>query len=123
MCTEWTHRGFNDDADVSGWAYELLPMDGLRYEDWPWWFGHPEMVRTHRSKLIRKLPSRYKPIWGHSCVDHTLTIAGKHRLPYLWPDPIQRNGFRLSLAEQKRGGYTVPHHWKIDDKTRKVEFE
>lgn len=120
MCEEWRDRGYED--TMLPWFYDRLPDGGVYYEDWPWWFGHPEMVRTHRSKLIHKLPTKYRPVWGHSCVDRTLTIPSRYRLPYIWPGPVQREGFKLSAAEQKRADFTIPHHWTIDVKTRQVLF-
>lgn len=121
MCLEWKDRGFVDEQ--AEWFYERMPDNGLHYGDWPWWFGHPEMVRTHRSKLIHKLPGRYRALYGRSSVTGELLMPAKHKLPYIWPDPVERNGFRLSAAEAKRMDWTIPGHWYYESATRRVVFD
>lgn len=118
ICQEWKFRGFDDSLEP--YFYERMPDNGLRDEDWPWWFGYVEMVRAHRSKLIHKAPTHYRKLFAHKNTGE-LTLPAKHRLPYIWPDPVERNGFRLSAAEAKRADWTVPCHWSIDS-TRKVVF-
>lgn len=126
MCQEWNQRGFED--NMSNWFYERLPggpesdrATELHREDWPWWFGHPEMVRSHRSKLMRKSHGHYNRQWLNG-FDGKRTVAAKYALPYLWPDSDQRNGFRLSQAEFNRKDWTAPTWWFVDAKTRRVTF-
>lgn len=121
MCQEWRARGFED--TLGEYFYDLMPDFGIHDEDWPWWFGHPEMVRTHRSKLIRKAPSHYKPLFHRDRVTGLLTVPGKYALPYIWPDAVERNGFRLSAAEAKRMDWQIPGHWYFETQTRKVVFD
>jgi hypothetical protein len=74
-CEEWKSRGYND---------SLLPRftsvfrDFVRYGDDP---SPPafldDIMESHRSNLIRKLPEHYQPLWP--------TTADN--LPYVWPVP------------------------------------
>jgi len=72
-CREWKQRGFNDTM-LSRFAsvYVSLIMDGD--DPTPPRFLDDIMV-SHRSNLIRKLPEHYQPLWPE--VDGSL--------PYVWP--------------------------------------
>lgn len=115
-CLEWRIRGFND--TVQEFFSERLYNAGADI-DWPWWFGHKEMVESHRSKLLRKdMPFYTKHLkgpWQNS--DHYVGL----KLPYLWPD-MKEQCFRLSGAEYKRADWEIPNHWYIDS-NRKVYFK
>lgn len=77
---------------------------------WPWWFGHPAMVRTHQTKLYHKGSA----LW---VADQKAPVMN---LPYLWPDPHEVDTFRIAKAEQKRGDWEIPSSWSYDVATRIV---
>lgn len=70
MCTEWLRRGYKD---------SLLPIvcDYIYHDDpfYPGWLYDEDVMISHRSNLIRKLPEYYGPIWPDV----------PDNLPYLWP--------------------------------------
>lgn len=71
MCTEWIYRGYKD---------TMLERFGPRHSppcDLPAWLNDPDVMRSHRSNLIRKLPEHYGPMWPDVPDD----------LPYIWPEP------------------------------------
>ena len=109
-CSEWIKRGYQD--ELRDWFAHRVFQDGR--VQWPWWFGHPEMVASHRSKLVHKAPDFYEPKFGKG-------PSRNAYLPYLWPEAYEPNVFRISAAEYKRGGFYVPGHWIIDS-TRRVIF-
>lgn len=69
ICYEWRKRGFND---------TLLDFFGDKITDSiapnPPWITQ-EFCLSHRSNLIRKLPSHYGPLWPDV----------PYNLPYVWP--------------------------------------
>jgi hypothetical protein len=72
MCAEWNRRGFADGgtlawfADRVNWTIE---------ETRPPWWGDADFHRSHRSNLLRKLPTYYRTYWSNERDD----------LPYVWP--------------------------------------
>jgi hypothetical protein len=72
MCAEWNRRGFADGgtlawfADRVNWTVE---------ETRPPWWGDADFHRSHRSNLLRKLPTYYRTYWSNERDD----------LPYVWP--------------------------------------
>jgi hypothetical protein len=70
MCLEWIRRGYKDTLQT---RFTLHTLGGLAVE--PDWLGHPDLHRSHRSNLIRKMPEHY----GH------LFPEEPNDLPYLWP--------------------------------------
>ena len=68
ICLEWRSRGYKD---------SLLPFFEERLSPnttYPSWLGGEEFHLSHRSNLLRKLPSHYGQFWS---VDPGL--------PYIWP--------------------------------------
>ena len=70
MCEEWIDRGYKD---------SLLPEFQSRFNEdvcnIPPWIGDTKFHISHRSNLLRKLPSHYKKYWRKTPND----------LPYVWP--------------------------------------
>lgn len=103
MCLEFQKRGYQD--NLRTWFYERANPG----TEWPWWFGNKEMVATHRSKLIGKMPEKYKEQFAF---DYT---ASTFILPYIWPDPEIEGQFFLSAAEQARTDWVTPAHWRVEN--------
>jgi hypothetical protein len=116
MCSEWIQRGFADTLRPYFFGvYEGLGAHGDT--PFPWWFGHQEMVVSHRSKLFYKNGGFYSKFWPLG------TVVPK--LPYLWPSgqgALVSQGFYLSAAEAKRGDFELLPHWRLDSTTRRVTF-
>jgi hypothetical protein len=55
VCDEWTSRGYKDTCR------DKLLVFASPFGDDPMWLGDPELHRSHRSNLIRKLPEHYAP--------------------------------------------------------------
>jgi hypothetical protein len=75
ICREWIRRGYQDTC-----AAKLLALAGVVHEsrirqEYPPWLYREDVQISHRSNLIRKLPSHYAPLWP--CVPKDL--------PYVWP--------------------------------------
>jgi len=71
MCEEWIRRGYNDTC--LGKIKKVIAPDAT---DLPRWWGREDIVRSHRSNLIRKFPDFYRPLWSNVPDD----------LPYVWPE-------------------------------------
>ncbi|MHA3835166.1 MSMEG_6728 family protein [Terrabacter sp. AAH1] len=83
MCDEWLGRGFGDtcaatiraDLATAGVTrlrdYDSLASDGAL----PPWLADEEVVRSHRSALVRKDPAHYAAVFPDVPPD----------LPYVWP--------------------------------------
>lgn len=66
MIEVWVGRGYrNNMKQYRGW-YVSAPLP-------PW--VNDDLVRSHRSNLVRKKPEHYRPLWPDVPDD----------LPYLWP--------------------------------------
>lgn len=77
MCVEWMGRGYQDtcskkisDLRLRIAQYEWQPIP-------PYWFGDEKLHDSHKSNLLRKLPSHYSQ-FGWKVSD---------ALPYVWPKP------------------------------------
>lgn len=79
ICDEWISRGYDD--SLRDWFYEKddeVSIDGQGMHidiPTPLWFGNVDFHLSHKSNLIRKLPSHYRPFWPDVPDD----------LPYIWP--------------------------------------
>jgi hypothetical protein len=74
---EWGKRGYRNEKCETHYA-ELLPLVKEEIVKPPWITG--DLIRSHQSNLIRKLPSHY-----------TLLFPGvPSDLPYLWSDGKKR---------------------------------
>lgn len=69
MCSEWISRGYKDTCTEK--IRELVEPDP---SDLPVWWGRDDIVRSHRSNLIRKWHDYYAPFWPDVPPD----------LPYVW---------------------------------------
>jgi hypothetical protein len=75
MCAVWTNKGYKDTcAEKLVQRARDLDID-LRNFELPEWLSDPEVTRSHKSNLIRKLPEHYGPLWPDVPDD----------LPYKWP--------------------------------------
>ena len=70
MCQEWISRGYNDSM-----LERFYPYAPTMQPDCPDWLNREDVMVSHRSNLIRKMPEFYGPIWPET--DSTL--------PYVWP--------------------------------------
>lgn len=70
ICSEWRKRGYQD---------TLMPFFADRMvraiAERPFWLGDSNFHLSHRSNLLRKLPSHYRQFWPDEPAD----------LPYIWP--------------------------------------
>lgn len=71
MCQEWINRGYKD--TVMGKLHCIYEI--LAEYFYPPWFGNQKFHNSHKSNLLRKLPSHYKQ-FGWNVKDD---------LPYFWP--------------------------------------
>lgn len=69
ICDEWTSRGYKDSVKAKLQAH--LPS----HTDFsvPKWFGNSGLHRSHRSKLLMKMPEHYSKLWYEI------------PMPYVWP--------------------------------------
>ena len=72
VCNEWISRGYNDSLRLQF----LAIFKTLIESDQPSWIGDNRVHSSHRSNLIRKLPSHYRDYLGWIEDDST---------PYFWP--------------------------------------
>lgn len=87
---------------------------------WPWWFGHPAMVRTHQAKLYYKMSPRWVEAYSEGNIGKSMAGLPPMKLPYLWPDPHEDGLFRISNSELKNGDWEIPSSWSFDQATRVV---
>lgn len=77
ICEEWIRRGFKDTCHGKLLEYRLI-FPNL-FEDTltslPTWLGDEEFHLSHKSNLIRKMPSHYQQLWPDV----------PDNLPYVWP--------------------------------------
>jgi hypothetical protein len=73
ICHEWVRRGYRDTC-AEKIVRRAMPevLGPLRVPDW---FGDDAFHRSHRSNLLRKLPTHYRTHWPDEPDD----------LPYVWP--------------------------------------
>lgn len=137
MCSEWIKRGCMDtlrpyfenlyhehmDQVIEWVAQDPDGSDAIPVINWPWWFGEPHMVASHRDKLLRKQPDHYRQYCGGSA-DWPGTQTVNRVLPYIWPDVEEEGAFYISKAEIKRHTeWHVPDSWHVDFDTRRVTFD
>lgn len=81
ICDEWTDRGYVDTVkEKTLILIGLTPLDLDECTFWdhvddPHWLGDPALHASHRSNLLRKMPSHYRQFGWHEPDD----------LPYVWP--------------------------------------
>jgi len=67
MIDEWVSRGYNN-------TMLKRHSENVSWPAAPDWFT-PELVLSHQSNLVRKMPEHYQPLWPDVTGD----------LPYIWP--------------------------------------
>lgn len=76
ICDEWTARGY---ADATREKILQIPIPPKSREfTFPHWLGNPALHASHKSNLVRKLPSHYAPLFPGVTAD----------LPYYWPEGL-----------------------------------
>lgn len=78
MCNEWIRRGYVDNQ--AAWFKDHLAQ--IQEVDSaaclvPRWLLQADVIISHRSNLIRKLPEYYRQFFPHT----------PDNLPYIWPTP------------------------------------
>jgi hypothetical protein len=76
MCTEWIERGYKDTIRpffIKAMYDDIYAMDCAKTPDWL----TPDLIASHRSNLVRKMPEHYSALWPDVPDD----------LPYVWPVP------------------------------------
>ena len=75
MCDEWVKRGYKDSLKPKLTMYLKKFMDDQQTVDFPRWLWDSDVIKSHRSNLIRKYADHYGPMWPDTPND----------LPYVWP--------------------------------------
>jgi hypothetical protein len=80
ICHEWRLRGYKDTCAVkilNKCVDSELFSDDIVWADikLPAWLDDPEILESHKSNLLRKLPNHYSQYWPEVSPD----------LPYKWP--------------------------------------
>ncbi len=76
VCREWRSRGYKDTLLMQ---FNLQKPDtAAAVPDWLLGKSAHDLIRSHRSNLIRKMPEHYGPIWPDVPDD----------LPYYWPRKV-----------------------------------
>lgn len=70
VCMEWRKRGYKDTM-----LFRFIPYCPDMNADLPLWLKDTRVQLSHRSNLIRKLPTHYGPLWPDISDD----------IPYVWP--------------------------------------
>jgi hypothetical protein len=75
MCDEWIWRGYQDTMRERFLAYapDLASM--------PSWANDVDLITSHRSNLIRKMPEHYKHMWPDvpDTIAYVWPVGGHHR--------------------------------------------
>lgn len=71
MCQAWRLRGYKD--SLLGYFEDAMLILPVTIQ--PAWFGRDDIHLSHRSNLVRKLPSHYGPLFP----------GVPDNLPYVWP--------------------------------------
>lgn len=86
MCNAWTLKGYKDTCATK--ILEKSIESGLFVPETVWadielptWLDDPEVMESHKSNLLRKLPSHYSKYWPEVSPD----------LPYKWPTPNSKD--------------------------------
>lgn len=128
MCLQWFNRGHKDTlAEEFALRQLRLREEELNSFSPPPWRRDTDILTSHRSNLIRKMPDYYGPKYPDQ----------RMGLPYLWPritDAVPE-GYRIyiSQSELKRmqddgrntdgTQYIVPAKWVINEKTGEVHYK
>jgi hypothetical protein len=76
MCEEWIKRGYRDVTAKSQieWHMDMATSGAFTMEKPPW-LGDEALHLSHRSNLLRKMPSHYRNFWPDD----------PDNLQYVWP--------------------------------------
>ncbi|GAA3404424.1 MSMEG_6728 family protein [Pseudarthrobacter polychromogenes] len=79
MVDEWTKRGHPDNtrANIAEFAPQAAHPDYAAKIPMPPWLGDPDFHLSHRSKLVRKEPKFYTPVFADAIPE----------MDYVWPEP------------------------------------
>lgn len=61
MCVEWQGRGNNDETMAKILQYQSVFHESSDAQ--PEWWGNEELINSHRSYLLRSMPSHYRAMW------------------------------------------------------------
>jgi hypothetical protein len=78
---EWLSRGYRNSMKLMfEFPHAFAPdiENAIQHVNKPWWLGNEEMHRSHRSRLIEKLPEHYLSQWPND--------KGYNDSKYWWPD-------------------------------------
>lgn len=76
MCDEWVYRKYKDTCfDKIAAFFDVFGQDLVM----PSWWGDDSIHRSHRSRLVEKAESHYKPIFDRMCLDYVMGEG------YIWP--------------------------------------
>lgn len=75
VCDEWIRRGYRDTLRPQFEDLRWSLLLGSRWHACPNWIGYDAFHASHRSNLLRKLPSHYGQFGWAEPAD----------LPYVWP--------------------------------------
>lgn len=95
LCLDWhLKRGQADQLfyEFHKTARELAESEpGEHFYKVPPWFYDTDVLRSHRSNLVRRHPETYRDTWKDVPVNW----------PYLWPviDPEEEDGYKLMLSK------------------------
>jgi hypothetical protein len=94
MGVELTRRGIIrglDSLQLSKPIEELRRDYGQEF-DLPPWFSDQDIMRSHRSNLIRRYPADYSKHWKGTPAN----------LPYLWPVVDEEGGYKIMLSKRDK---------------------
>jgi hypothetical protein len=115
MAHEWMMRGYDDNTSYR--FKEIIDDgDGLHLV-FPPWMEDLWMLRSHRSRLVEKLPSHYGALFPNTPAN----------MPYLWP-VNEKGGYylRLSKADMSRletGERSLPTYAWVHQETGRIEID
>lgn len=115
-CVEYKRRRGVDTALKDFFEYMDDPGVGTAWVTPPW-FGDLDFHQAHRSRLIRKKPDNYGPLWPGTPVN----------MPYLYPRISKRDprGYTLHLSQADlgrlvQGQRVLPAKFTINPETLEV---
>lgn len=91
VCMEWSlKRGFSDKVfwEFSRKADEMRKQEALYFEKPPW-FNDADVIRSHRSNLVRMDGDVYGPLFPRTPKD----------MPYLWPVVSEDGSYELKVSK------------------------
>ena len=90
ICMEWQSRGNTDETMVKIMQYRSVFHEDS--EQPPEWWGSEDVINSHRSYLLRSMPSHYRSMWPNLPDD----------LPMFWPRSPERTDRAPKRRERER---------------------